>query len=492
MHVVLWDPHNPGVWKDLAGGMGATRCEGWGGLAGRLVRFGMRERRPPPLLSAHLAAALRRRGHTVEYACGRFDRPADLFILRPALATVAIEREAAVRLLATHPRARAMFVGPVASTLPHALDGLGAMIVKGDAEQLYWTLDDVLQRPGATVQLGWLEDLDRLPLPDWSPFHPRRFRLGREFARFPSTFVEHSRGCPCRCDYCPHAHLDGVRFREPEAVVDEIRHDVHAWGFRSFFLCGPAFGLDPRRTFELADRLLRAPEHMVFSIKTRADCLRPEALRLLKRAGLACVVVDAAESEIAGHGDASPPARDAALEEFIAACRALGIRTVVEFVGGYPHDPRRSLVRALQRAERLRPTLAEFHLLTPYPGTEWFDRLAAGQDSVRGLASTRHRALLRYEGGAPEEIERLQRHCYRQFYLRWATVRDWACSRWSAFVGRLVRRPGPFVTPGAGPAALPPQAGPPDAPRGKRRLRSDGPHTRPGFSDRHSERRPPE
>ncbi|MCR4412763.1 MAG: radical SAM protein [Thermoguttaceae bacterium] len=492
MHVVLWDPRNTGVWKDLAGGMGAARCEGWGGLAGRLVRFWVRERRPPPLLLAHLVAALRRRGHTVEYVCGRFDRPADLFILRPALSTLAIEREAAARLLATHPRAKAMFVGPVASTLPQALDGLGAMIVKGDAEQLYWTLDEVLERPGATVQLGWLEDLDRLPLPDWSPFLPRSFRLGREFARFPSTFVEQSRGCPCRCDFCSHAHLDGVRFREPEAVVDEIRHGVHAWGFRSFSLRGPAFGHDPRRTFELADRLLRAPERVVFSIKTRADCLRPEALRLLKRAGLACVVVDAAEPDLPEPCGDVPAARDAALEEFIAACRALGIRTVAEFVAGDPHDPRQSLLRALGRARRLRPTLAEFHLLTPYPGTEWFDRHAGEWNSADGVALTRTRAVLRYEGFKPEQIERLQRHCYCRFHLRWAAVRDWTGSRWSAFVGRLVRRPGPLVAPGAGPAALPPQAAPPDAPRGKRRLRSDGPHTRPGFSDRHSERRPPE
>ena len=47
-----------------------------------------------------------------------------------------------------------------------AFAGLDVTVVKGEAEQLLWKLDDVLARPGATVQLGVIEDLDSLPLPD--------------------------------------------------------------------------------------------------------------------------------------------------------------------------------------------------------------------------------------------------------------------------------------------------------------------------------------
>ena len=66
-----------------------------------------------------------------------------------------------------------LVVGTTASVMPEAFEGLGVTVVKGEAEQLLWRLDEVLARPGAVVQLGVLEDLDRLPLPDWSPFRPR-------------------------------------------------------------------------------------------------------------------------------------------------------------------------------------------------------------------------------------------------------------------------------------------------------------------------------
>ena len=76
-----------------------------------------------------------------------------------------------------------------------------------------------MSRPGASVQLGTIEDLDRLPLPDWTPFAPDRFRIGYDFWRFPTAFIQASRGCAMKCNYCPYIVLENsTRFRNPEAV----------------------------------------------------------------------------------------------------------------------------------------------------------------------------------------------------------------------------------------------------------------------------------
>ena len=57
-------------------------------------------------------------------------------------------------LLQREPAARVLVVGTVASVLPEEFGDLNVTVVKGEAEQLLWKLDEVLARPGAAVQLG--------------------------------------------------------------------------------------------------------------------------------------------------------------------------------------------------------------------------------------------------------------------------------------------------------------------------------------------------
>ena len=105
----------------------------------------------------------------MEYAEDHLPSGADLYVFCPSLITLRLEQRAIRRALAENPGARAIVVGLAASTIPEAFDSLGATVVNGEAEQLLWRLDEVLARPAATVQLGTIDDLDRLPPPDWSP-----------------------------------------------------------------------------------------------------------------------------------------------------------------------------------------------------------------------------------------------------------------------------------------------------------------------------------
>ena len=174
------------------------------------------------------------------------------------------------RVRKENPRARVLVVGTVASVLPSALEGLGVTVVKGEAEQLYWKLDEVLGHSGAAISLGTLEDLDAIPLPDWTVFQPQRFRIGHDFWRFPTGLVQSSRGCTFKCNYCPYIILENsTRFRDPEAVVAEIGLGIRRWGFRSFKFRDPLFGLNRDHVFRLAELLARLPQRIQFSVESR-------------------------------------------------------------------------------------------------------------------------------------------------------------------------------------------------------------------------------
>lgn len=479
MQVVLWDTRKLDASKDFAGGLGVGQYPGRGGLRGKIIRrFYTRDRRPVALLFAHLAAIFRRLGHRVRYVEDRIVPGADLYVFCPSLITLDLERRAMAAVLAHNPQARVLVAGLVASVMPEAFDTLDVTVVKGEAEQLLWRLDEVLSQPGAVVQLGTIEDLDRLPRPDWSPFSPRRFRIGYDFWRFPTGLVQSSRGCTFKCNYCPYIILENsTRFRDPRSVVDEIGHGIRRWGFRSFKFRDPLFGLSRRRVFELAEQLGRLPRKIQFSVETRIELVPPEVLRLLKRVGLTSITVGIEtpdDQTLQRYRRA--PVRDDRQREFVATCRSLGIRTVAGFLIGFPDDTETSIRQVIDYAKQIGPTFANFNVVTPYPGTEFFEQI---KDRIADFDFSRYTVytpVLKYEHLTREQMAELHAKCFRRYYFRWQYLRENAHLLWPG-----LRRFGIGLQEPETPVAEPAHPGVPKPISGldllrRKGLRQDGPH----------------
>jgi anaerobic magnesium-protoporphyrin IX monomethyl ester cyclase len=438
MHIVLWDTRKRDVSKDFAGGFGVGMYPG-GGLRGWIIRrFFTRDRRPVALLFAHLAAIFRRLGHTVEYAEDRMPKGADLYVFCPSLLTLSLERKAIVQCRLKNPGARVFVAGLTASLMPEAFSDLDVTIIRGEAEQLYWKLDEVLDRPGAAVNLGIADDLDRLPFADWSPFDPQKFRICYDFWRFPTALIQASRGCRFKCEYCPYILLDGgVRFRDPEAVADEIGYGIRRWGFRSFKFRDPLFGLDCARAYKLVDLIGRLPRKIQFSIETRIELVPFELLRALKSAGLSSITVGIEspdENQLRRYRRAT--SGEDRQHDFIAVCRKLGIRTVAGFMIGFPDDTPESIRGVERYARRLNPTFANFNIVTPYPGTEF---AAQNRARIADLDYSRYSSyspVLNYVNLSSKEIVRFHARCFNSFYFRWRYLRDNARLIWPA-LGRF-------------------------------------------------------
>ena len=365
-------------------------------------------------------------------------------------------------------------------------------VVKGEAEQLLWKLDEVLARPGAAVQLGTLDDLDRLPLPDWTPFGPRRFRIGYDFWRFPTALIQASRGCAMKCDYCPYIVIDNsTRVRSPEAVAEELRNGIRRWGFRSFKFRDPLFGLQRKLVFELAEQIGRLPRKIQFSIETRTDLLPAETLRTLREVGLTSITVGMETPDgdlLKSHH--RPLIADDRQREFILLCRSLGIRTVAGFLIGFPDDTEESIQRVREYAQSLNPTYANFNVVTPYPGTAFFEQMREQIADTDFSHYTVYTPLLKYEHLSRERMEALVAKCFHRFYFRWQYLRDNAPLLWP-----MLRRLGLGAAAGGSRGGW---SGPPrrSAAVGRRRvlrrkgLRSDAPHWRGNAREESPDRRP--
>ena len=491
MQVVLWDTRKQDASKDFAGGFGVGQYPGGGGIRGKIIRrFYKRDRRPAPLLMAHLAAVFGRLGHRVRYVEDRIENGADLYVFCPSLITLHLERQAIARVTAANPSARILVVGLLASVMPEAFDGLNVTIFKGEPEQLLWRLDEVLARPGATVQLGTIDDLDRLPMPDWSLMRPRSFRIGYDFWRFPTALIQSSRGCTFKCNYCPYIILENsTRFRHPQAVADEMRHGIRRWGFRSFKFRDPLFGLNRKMVYELAEQIGHLPRKIQFSIETRIELVPSEVLRALKDVGLTSITVGLetpADDTLKRYSRA--PVRDDRQKEFIANCREMGIRTVAGFLIGFPEDTVESIRRVMHYATEVNPTFANFNIVTPYPGTEFFEQI---KDQIADFDYSRYTVytpVLKYKNLTAAEVSALHAKCFNRFFFRWEYLAENAHLLWPSLkrfgIGRSSSCNGTN-----GDAAHPRVP----RPRGaellrKKGLRQDGPH-RQTTSDRLTDRR---
>ena len=273
-----------------------------------------------------------------------------------------------------------------------------------------------------------------------------------------------------------------MRYRSPEAVVEEIRHDIAQWGFRSFKFRDPLFGTDRNRVFRLVQLLERLDKKVQFSVESKIELMKPEVLRALKRVGLTSITVGVEtpdDETLRRHH--RPVSKDDVQREFIVRCREMGIRTVAGFLIGFPYDTSESIHRVLAYAQALNPTFANFNVVTPYVGTEFYNQVR-DQIADHDLSHyTVYTPVMRYQHLTAEQVAELHARCFRRFYFRWPYLRDNAHLLWPALRWLGIGRPKRFQGPGD-----PAHAGPPrpmsgvEAIRRTQGLRQDGPHARPG------------
>lgn len=433
MHICLWDSRARSVSKDFAGGFGVGMFSGKRSLGERIVSWGYhRDRRPVALNFAYLAAIFRKLGHTVEYCVDRAAPPADLYVFNPALATIDVEQSAIQQALKAAPSARVFVVGAVAYALPQLFQADRVTVLRGEPEQLLTKFDEVLGSKEPIVDVGTVRNLDDLPWPDWSIFEPEKFAIRYDFTKFPTGLVQQSRGCTFTCNYCPYIMIENkTRFRSPEQVVAEIEHGIRRYGFRSFKFRDPLFGLDRQRVIRLAELIGKLPRKIQFSIESRIDLLRMETLKLLKDVGLMSITVGIeTPHEETLRTYKRVPIKDDRQHEFVDRCRRMGIRTVAGFMIGFPEDTEQSIKGVLNYARDVNPTYANFNIVTPYPGTEFFTNIGDQIAETNFSKLDVYYAGLKYQHLTAERVMELHGYCFEHFYFRTRYLRDNAHLLW--------------------------------------------------------------
>jgi radical SAM superfamily enzyme YgiQ (UPF0313 family) len=354
-----------------------------------------------PLGMEYIAAALEARGHRVTLVDLRFGRRLDRYLAgRPDLIGIAamhaLETDNVLDLVAcirrSSPSVPIVIGGHTAAAYPDPFMRAGvSAIVLDDAERVVPALAEAIERgiplsevPGLAIpQLdGWRRtpspsdvfELDEVPAPSRVQVDGWR-RQYACLAHRPVWLVETARGCPFRCSFCSiwQLHARSVRERSIASVCD----DMDAIG-NDVFVADDLFWYHSSRSAALAEALVRRGIRKSWMlVQSRVDTVarHPELLEAWRPVAKEFDIFFGLEA--ASDDGLKGLVKDATVDQTrqaIEIARELGYGVTGNFVID-PAWGEADFERLWHFVETHRLYQAGFTILTPLPGTAYFEQM---------------------------------------------------------------------------------------------------------------------
>jgi radical SAM superfamily enzyme YgiQ (UPF0313 family) len=279
--------------------------------------------------------------------------------------------------------------------------------------------------PGSPIAMPLrppIMDLDSIPFParHMVPFD-RYVAWGKTGS---IGLVMTSRGCPFACKYCVSSRMAGVKFRGRSAknIVDEVEFIKENYGLDYIEFIDDIFTMSHRRVREVTSELTSRGMGIKWAASSRVNTINKELIDTMKKSGLTTLYfgVESGSQRVLDLMN-----KRITIEQARAAFRAArecNVDTIGSFILGYPGETLDEMKSTIRLSLELDPDLAQYTILTPYPGTPIYDELkAAGLLKQVGWESyTFTEPVIDYRafGYSGASVKRMLIWAYARFYLR--------------------------------------------------------------------------
>ncbi len=230
-------------------------------------------------------------------------------------------------------------------------------------------------------------DLDQFNLIRHFPKMARRILslVGMTWQTFHLVPIESGRGCPYGCDFCTVTGFfgDSIRFRSNESVVNELLMlkslEKRQKGKIAVFFIDDNFAINPKRTKSLLREIIARDAQVPWVAQISMNLLRDEELvSLIAQSGgkwifMGLESIDPENLKSVSKGFNKPDEYRGILERLAR----YGLYAITSFIFGMDNDRPGVAQRTLEVIRSWPPGLPVFGLLTPYPATPLYDRLAS-------------------------------------------------------------------------------------------------------------------
>jgi radical SAM superfamily enzyme YgiQ (UPF0313 family) len=251
---------------------------------------------------------------------------------------------------------------------------------------------------------------------------PARRRVRVPFAGRPyggSLPVLASRSCPEFCTYCPHRIQSSYRTRSVHNILDELSYLQDTRGPLHIVFRDPLFSQDRDRVLELCDGIRARSIQHTFECETRLDRLDGDLLAAMYRAGLRAMsfgVESVAPTTLKKVG--RRPIPEPHQRDVLRRCRELGIVTAAFYVLGFAEDTWESIRATIEYSIDLGSTVAQFKILTPYPGTPLYKRMQPTITETDWQRFDGFTPTFTHPSLTHAELSYLLGSAYTQYYIR--------------------------------------------------------------------------
>lgn len=266
-------------------------------------------------------------------------------------------------------------------------------------------------------------DLDSIPFPARELLGDAAMYLPppATYKRKPVAVMITSRGCTRKCLYCFQIDRErkyGIRYRGIENVMAEIELCLSE-GYREIKFIDDTLAADYERAMALMGEIKRRKLDFTWFASACVNQVDEPLLRAFKEAGCWAILFGA-ESGVQKNLNAIRKGTTLQqIKKAVAAAKKVGLTVLTPFLFGIPGETYEEALATIDFACELDPDIANFHAITPFPGTDLYDQRdkygTISEDledyTYQGAAFVPHTMTRR-------QIAELRQLAFKRFYSR--------------------------------------------------------------------------
>jgi anaerobic magnesium-protoporphyrin IX monomethyl ester cyclase len=197
--------------------------------------------------------------------------------------------------------------------------------------------------------------------------------------------IQTTRGCPWKCIFCASEDLNTTRIlrRSPESVVAEMKEVVEQYGIRHFFFVDDVLTLYDEHILKICDLIEKENLKVTWEGSTRANLIEDAQAKRMAECGLIRMSfgLETVDTEMRKTMNKKVP-----LKYYVEANRILNkynieaMNSVMIGLPGESEETVRTLLKFLSENRAIKQ--ANLAIAVPYPGTEFYQIAAAGEQKI--------------------------------------------------------------------------------------------------------------
>jgi len=241
-----------------------------------------------------------------------------------------------------------------------------------------------------------LVDPNDLPIAAWDllPVHKYKAHNWHCFGedlienRQPYAALYTAYGCPFKCTYCNIHELysldgrPGVRYRDPEKIMEEIDLLVQKYGVKNFKFADELFTTKRKHVEKICDLLIERDYDLNIWTFVRADPYPLRILKKMRKAGFTWVAMGIESFDPTVREGVDKNTKQDKVLKTIARYKEAGISIIANFIFGLPDDTYETMQKTLDMSIEHNFEYVDYYTCMPYPGSLLYPESIAAKHKI--------------------------------------------------------------------------------------------------------------